>query len=205
MFFIGGTKARPRTVSSGTFYCPREKADRRYDRVKMKRSATVFFVPVVDIGELGEYVECRSCGATYDPAVLELATDAHRQDTLSLAILSLAAATVTADGNVTAEERQAVLRIVNDKFGLPYTEDDLDSDLDGDFDDLSTVLANAGSLLNVEGREVLIKAAVLLSAVDGQISGDETDLIMRSGRDLGLSRAHVRGIVAESVERLGQP
>lgn len=81
MFFIGGTKTRPQVVEGGTFFCPNEEGDRPYALVAMKRAATVFFVPVANIGDVGRFVECRSCGLTYDVAVLDLPRESDMQET----------------------------------------------------------------------------------------------------------------------------
>ena len=72
MFFIGGTKPRERVIQSGTFHCPVEGSEQRFEHKSLKQTATAFFVPVVDYKELGQYVECKSCGSTFAPEVLEI-------------------------------------------------------------------------------------------------------------------------------------
>jgi hypothetical protein len=70
MFFIVGLRMRHSTVDRGTFGCPNERGDRPYDRVRARRWFTVFFLPLIPLGRGGEWVRCRSCGATYGPDVL---------------------------------------------------------------------------------------------------------------------------------------
>jgi len=160
VLFIGGTKGRPRVVDSGVFFCPNEGGDRPYTHIVMKRTATVFFVPVADIGELGEYVECQSCGGTYELAVLDLASEAEVQDTPSRGLQRLAAAVIAADGFATTDERFAVLDMLNEHWGVTYTEAELDRDLRAGTEDLYLVLENAGSVMNLDGREGMMQAAV---------------------------------------------
>ena len=61
MFFIGGTKGVTSVVGSGKFYCPECGQETEYLHKQVRRAATVFFVPVVNLDLLGEYIECQSC------------------------------------------------------------------------------------------------------------------------------------------------
>lgn len=40
---------------------------------------TVFFLPLVPLGQQGEWVQCQSCGATYDPALVQQQQHAPHQ------------------------------------------------------------------------------------------------------------------------------
>lgn len=70
MFFIVGLRMRHSTVDTGTFRCPNERGDRPYSRIRARRWFTVFFIPLIPLGQRGEWVRCRSCGATYETDVL---------------------------------------------------------------------------------------------------------------------------------------
>ncbi len=78
--FIWGLRRRQKTVGRGTFFCPRCNQNRRY---KLKRDGyyfSIFFVPLLRLKKLGEYVECQVCKNTYEPQVLASSS----QDTLKL-------------------------------------------------------------------------------------------------------------------------
>lgn len=70
MFFIAGLTTRNRTVDEGTFFCPNEGGQRRYGHVAARRWITLFFIPLIPLGTHAEWVQCHSCGATYDPGVV---------------------------------------------------------------------------------------------------------------------------------------
>ena len=70
MLFILGLKTRRKTVESGQFRCPNEGGRRRYRHLRARRWFTLFFLPIIPLGKQGEWVQCRSCGATYGPDVL---------------------------------------------------------------------------------------------------------------------------------------
>jgi hypothetical protein len=68
---IFGTKARQQVVGSGEFYCPKCQAQRRYELKKAKRYFTLYFVPLIPMGDLGEFVECQTCHTAFSPDVLK--------------------------------------------------------------------------------------------------------------------------------------
>lgn len=70
MFFIAGLTTRNRTVDEGTFFCPNDGGERRYRHVAARRWLTLFFLPLIPLGTQGEWVQCQSCGAMYDPDVV---------------------------------------------------------------------------------------------------------------------------------------
>ncbi len=69
MFFIAGLTTRTKTVDAGEFFCPNEQGLRRYQHLQLRRWFTFFFIPVIPLGQQGEWVQCDSCGTTYDPSV----------------------------------------------------------------------------------------------------------------------------------------
>lgn len=69
---IFGTKARQKTVGAGQFYCPRCQVQRAYERKKARRYFTLYFIPVIPMDELGEFVECQTCHMAFTPDVLSM-------------------------------------------------------------------------------------------------------------------------------------
>jgi hypothetical protein len=198
---LAGTKPRPQVVDSGTFFCPEESGDRQYAHVVMKRAATVFFVPIANVSDIGEYVECQRCGATYEPSVLALGTESDLRNTIFRGFQRLAAAVIAADGRATPDERAAVLDVLNEQWGIAYRAEDLERDLQTGPGDLVSALEAAGSFTNLDGREKMMRAALRFANVDGDVGdgdGDgEMELLIRAGRALGLPKAHIRGLMAE--------
>lgn len=81
MLLIMGMKARLKVLAEGMLWCPNEAGQRHYRHVSARRWFTLFWIPVIPLGNMGEYVECASCGAQYDPSVLRAAVSpqAHQQ------------------------------------------------------------------------------------------------------------------------------
>ena len=71
MFFIAGKDSSVSTLDFGTFYCPTCDEEQSYEHKVVQETATFFFVPVANLGELGQYIECQCCGDTFREEVLD--------------------------------------------------------------------------------------------------------------------------------------
>lgn len=69
MFLLFGLTTRRSMIGQGDFACPNEGGLRPYLHERSRRWFTLFFLPVLPLGQGQEWVRCASCGATYDPDV----------------------------------------------------------------------------------------------------------------------------------------
>lgn len=67
---IFGTRTRYKTVDEGQFFCPHCQTTRSYERKQGKNYFALYFIPLIPIGEGGEFIECLTCHRTYAPEVL---------------------------------------------------------------------------------------------------------------------------------------
>lgn len=201
MLIIWGFKARFSQTDVGHFHCPREGGDRGFARMQARRWFTFFWIPLIPLKVLGEFIRCAGCGAEYDPQVLELPTTAHMQDQLTSALRHVVVAMVHADGEITEEELEAGVEVLT-RFGLQaYTAADLHADLRQlTASDLETELSRVAGMMSPEGHETVLQACLMLAAADGHIDEEELKTIIRASRSLGMSPAHVRGVLAEIAD-----
>ncbi len=68
---IWGLGWRDKTLSSGTFFCPRCDQMRPYKRKRPGYYFTLFFLPLIRIKKQQPFVECQVCKSRFDPKVLE--------------------------------------------------------------------------------------------------------------------------------------
>ncbi|MBN1313546.1 MAG: zinc-ribbon domain-containing protein [Anaerolineae bacterium] len=66
---IFGTRVRHKNIGDGEFFCPKCQASRRYAHKRAVRSFTLYFIPIFPIQQLGEFIECQTCGTTFEPSV----------------------------------------------------------------------------------------------------------------------------------------
>lgn len=67
---IFGLGHRAKTVAEGEFFCPHDHSRQAYKRKKAARYFSLFFIPLIPIQQLGEYVECQHCMHKYEVDVL---------------------------------------------------------------------------------------------------------------------------------------
>jgi len=67
---IWGSKGREKTVAEGQFFCPKCRAMRPYKYKKVGKYFTLYFIPLFETKNLGEYIECQICRTPFKPEVL---------------------------------------------------------------------------------------------------------------------------------------
>ncbi|MBN1562716.1 MAG: zinc-ribbon domain-containing protein [Anaerolineae bacterium] len=72
LFIIFGTKVRHQVIGEGQFFCPKCQSQRQYKHKKASRYFSLYFVPLIPMGKLGEFVECQTCGVAFEPTVLQI-------------------------------------------------------------------------------------------------------------------------------------
>jgi uncharacterized tellurite resistance protein B-like protein len=65
--------------------------------------------------------------------------------------------------------------------------------------DVAAYTADVSVMLNDHGKELLLKAACLIAAADGELHVSESDLLNRIGQSLGMSSGHVMGVIRETL------
>jgi uncharacterized tellurite resistance protein B-like protein len=204
VLLIVGIRVRYRTLAEGRFYCPHEGGDRSYRHRQARRWFTFFFLPIIPLKVLGEFIECSSCGTTYDLKVLTMPTAADMLDTLGNAMRQAVVSIITADGVVADHEKEVGLAVMQRYADSPYTMDNLEDDLeDLRHGDPAARLGKVAGMLGEQGKESLVAACIEIAAADGVIGERELVEIQKTGAALGLSPAHIKGVILETRERLG--
>jgi hypothetical protein len=67
---IWGSTGKVIDLSHGEFYCPGCDDNRLYVRKRLAKYFTLYFIPLFQTDNLGEYVECKTCHQKFKPAVL---------------------------------------------------------------------------------------------------------------------------------------
>lgn len=68
---IFGTKGVKSTLERGIFQCPECECSQEYKHKKVTKFFTLYFVPLIPLGRMGEYVECQSCKGAFVPRILD--------------------------------------------------------------------------------------------------------------------------------------
>src|SRR5262245_51514870 len=67
---IYGWRTSESTLGQGVFDCPRCRTQQACRHVAMNRWFTLYFIPVIPLGQIGQQVECLGCFSRYSPDVM---------------------------------------------------------------------------------------------------------------------------------------
>jgi hypothetical protein len=64
---IYGHRPKEKEIAEGEFTCPNCKVNRPYVHKRLVRYLTLFFIPTIPLGSLGEKLECQVCFKAFPP------------------------------------------------------------------------------------------------------------------------------------------
>lgn len=205
---IFGTRGVNSTMEEGHFFCPQCEREEPYRLRKVTRFFTLYFIPLIPLGRIGEFVECRTCTSTFVPNVLDYEPGQGENEFLAeyeKAMKHTMVLMMLADGEIDEEELLVVQDIINRNGHHDVTLEELEfyaNTVKNSPDDVSTYLKNVATSLNEHGKEMVIRSAFSVAAADGHIDDSEVNLIYEMGQVMNMSKAHLRGILEEEEEEM---
>ena len=198
---IFGARGVTYTQAKGTFYCPGcDREGVEYKHQRSRRFVTLYYVPLIPLKSLGEYIECQVCQSTYQLGVLKATAAEHRafEAEFRQAIKRVMILMLLADGVVADAEIEVIRRIYQrlSSVELPaelLREEVLVAARDGD--DVLAYLERLAPMLNPRGKELVIKSAFLVATADEQFQDKERQLLADIGETLELTTAQVHAIL----------
>ncbi|SFW25329.1 TerB family tellurite resistance protein [Cellulophaga fucicola] len=205
---IFGTRGVRSTKATGNFNCPQCELNREYRHRKVTQFFTLYFIPLIPLGSKGEYVECNHCKGTFITRVLDGVKTTDKKAFMAMyeqAIRHVMVKMMLADGVIDENEKIAVLHIIN-KYGhndmSSFQLEDYIKQVQTDGKDISTYLKHVGPSLNDHGKELLIKSALDVAYSDGHFDDTEKELLFKMGEIMEMSSAHIKGLMAEALEKM---
>ena len=206
MFLIAGIKGETTTANTGEFYCPECNCIRMGSHKQVHEKATVFFISVVNLRFLGEYIECQSCSSTYKMEVLNYDPEKEHEKIDAMYLLGIKKVMtmmMLADGKIDDNEK----RMMEDIYFRMADSELQDIEIENEIEycnahpfKLEEFLKELFPQLNDSGRETIIKVAYWVSISDGDIDSEEEKLLMKLAKIFQISSAHLKGIIAEVNE-----
>jgi uncharacterized tellurite resistance protein B-like protein len=203
MFILFGTKGVTSTADEGSFHCPQCRGDRNYRLRTVRRFFTLFFLPVIPLNRLGEYIECDGCDGTFQPEVLgydpneeQRRIDAEFHGAIKVVMIHM----LLADGVVDESEMAAMGQVLSELTGetpdLALLRQQVDSSAVTGRDPIA-VAAEVAPMLNAAGREMVMRAAIMVALADGVLASDEERLLGKLANALEISGAHLKGLMMD--------
>jgi zinc-ribbon family/Tellurite resistance protein TerB len=181
-------------IGTGRFHCPNCGGDRNYQHKRLRRFFTLFFLPVIPLGTVGEVVTCQTCRKRFDPAVLRRPTATQMASALPAGMRVLAAVVLRAGGATAAATHaavDAVRRAGAPEYGIAELTTDLQLPIEAAVGPLQALAAH----LVPEARERYLSEAVRIALADGPLKPQERDSIVWLAGHLGMTQAHAHGVI----------
>lgn len=174
----------------GDFLCPECGVERPYVHKRMRRFFTLYFIPILPISTVGEYVKCAGCGGTFKPAVLEFGRERARfQERVQAVVRDVALKMMVADGTITDTEVEAVCRIVEASSGKRPDANEIRAAgerMAGDPRTLQDLVRDLAGDLSDKGKALVLGAAVQVARADGDLADSERLALLAMGEALGI-------------------
>jgi len=128
MLLIFGVRVRSRSIGAGTFHCPHCSGDRAYAHKHARQWFTLFFIPIIPMKEIGEFVQCETCQQGFPMDVLDRPTSASLAEQMIAATREAVAQLILLDDSATT--RAGAARAISDVTGQQITDEQVQADLD---------------------------------------------------------------------------
>jgi len=200
---IWGSRGRTKVVEEGQFHCPRCRARQPYKLKRLQRWFTLYFIPIVPMDVLGEYAECGGCLTTWKPEVLQAGPrsdpEESVQEELRRAIRRSMAMVLLASGREDPAGIDAGSRAFRKQVGMSMPDAELSrevKDVKEQGIDVRRYLASFGAHFSAQQKESLVAAACEVALFDGPLEPPEQEAVNAIAQALGVTDAHLRGILA---------
>lgn len=221
-----GTMNWASTHSSGLFRCP-ECGDTQSFRLRASRPfLTLYFIPILPIGALQEYVECRHCKSSYEPDILagNMATThlsskpaaKHKNGSYleldgaaaSRAVapfredlLKVIALIMVEDGHVTEDEIRTARLVYQNMVHQELSRDDLGrmcASVQQQRLSTPSFLATARDRRSLEEKLMLIQAQFAISGADGAVTPRRLEALVKAQKLLGLDEGEFQRAISST-------
>lgn len=200
---IFGTRGITTTPGQGNFFCPSCESNQDYAIKRVRRFFTLYFIPLIPLDKLGEYVECRHCKDTYKLDVLAYSPDGNDSvieaeyfEVIKKAMIHV----LLADGVIEDSELAVALLVYQKVTGKTLTEDMLRKEIDtiqSNREDLSKYLTGVQERLTHDAKILILRAAYLIAMADESFPTEEELLVRQIGKDLAIHKDTIDEILRE--------
>lgn len=199
---IFGTRGIKSTTASGVFNCPRCQQQTNFKQKRVRRFFTLYFIPIIPLNRLGEYVECVNCQGTYDNEILtyDPAVESQRVEAFYfIACKQVMISMMLADGVIDDEEVKMLQTQFQQITGTFVPEDELREEIQVISSQGGRTLESLKAIspqLNNTGKETVIRAAYAIAMSDGNFDESEQQFLFQVGQSLEMSNDHIKGVLS---------
>jgi uncharacterized tellurite resistance protein B-like protein len=212
-----GTMNWSSTRSRGMFHCPNCESKEAFRYKASRPFLTLYFVPVLPIGGIEEFVQCSRCKNVFDPAVLTnriMPSSANAQppsltvaqpDSFQRDLLTMIALIMIEDGQVTEQEITVARTLYQNITKSSLTRDELGrtcSQVRMRRVHLPSFLHSVVERRTHDEKLLLVQAMFGVAGADGAISPGRLAALMRSQAELKIDESEFQRAVSNTVQWL---
>lgn len=198
---VYGTRGITSVSGMGRFHCP-ACGQSAYRKKKVRRWFTLFWIPMIPLDAVGEYIECGKCMGTYELDILSYDPEAERAK-LMTALRNVLRRTMykmcLASGGVDAREVDAIREIYADVIGEELSEDDVSEQIADEMTNTTSVydvLQSCVDLFGPKTKECILAAAYSVAVADGELQPEEEKLLNNVGAGLRMTKDRFQAVLA---------
>jgi uncharacterized tellurite resistance protein B-like protein len=167
----------------------------------VRRWFTLYFIPVIPLGILGAYVECSGCHNTYDPTMTFRTRDEYGSSQLEIraeyqnGVRNIMILLMLADGAIDDSEMRVIQDIYSEVAGEDYPRSALEEDIQrvrSQSENMIDYAKRINGLLNGQGKNLVIRAAISVALADGRLDKKEEKMIYRLGKELEFGKSAIK-------------
>ena len=220
-----GTMNWSSTLNRGMFQCPNCQTRESYRQKTSRPFLTLYFIPVLPIGGLEEFVQCGRCKEAFDPAILATnmlhsSTDNQasgaasanksaapgRDDSFEKELLTVIALIMIEDGQVTEAEISVARKLYESITRISISREELGrtcSQVRIRHVHLPSLLTSAAQRRTHEEKLLIVQAMFGVAGADGAISPGRLQALMQAQTILQLDEAEFQRAVSDTTQWVG--
>lgn len=196
---IWGSRGLNLKGPAGKFFCPQCDAERDYQRRKVQRFFTLYFIPLIPMDVVHESVGCQTCKQHYTLAVLQYDPRAEREQVsqeLNQYFQTVLGHFARMSGRKDQAFRSQIVEAMAEFDGSAVSTDDALDILQRTDRNVGVASRILAQHLTDRGREIVVKRALGAAAADGTLDDDKREAVTELATTLGMTETHLLGVFA---------
>jgi hypothetical protein len=199
---IWGWRSLTSTMSTGPFACPECQAEANYAKKRARRFFTLYFIPVIPLNTLGEWIECARCKSSYKENVLNYRLPKSKDERFADIVKSVTyvgAMATKVDGPQSDRRVESLVAGVH-AFGGKDVDAaairTLGASITVDLAEAKRVISEHAEELTDSGKENIFSIYYRVLSAEGPLSQAGSGFLDAVAAGLALTNAHAHGLLA---------
>jgi Tellurite resistance protein TerB/zinc-ribbon family len=205
LIIIYGWRSVSSPVDTGTFHCPHCHMERTFVRKSARRYFSLYFIPLIPLDHLGEYVECQTCLHQYGKDAIDDYQEVQRekleaktQEEYNEYVKRMMVLMALAEGDVSDAKIDAIRTSYEEVSGTAMSRREVDREF------YLVRLAKTGmapysrsfeGILEEKGKVALIQSVYKVATADGPMGENSQKFLDQVAAEIDVTPTHLRQIL----------